>query len=351
MPRVNTRYFSPEVRRLIEDAQDAGKRASDKARRLRSHGHNVHLETRTQAQLARMTVDQLRSYTARMDEYAGSTRAYAPGGSEQKRAVKTARQWEARARRAEKRLRDKGVTNVPELSPLASAGSLEAMTAQQLRRYTKHLREFADARYMQLPSGEAVNRADWKAMKRDVARENRRRAERAAKLDAVEVTGAVKTYIQQNQAARLDPNTLKRVNNPRGTGSPLEPIIMDELPRTAATFRRRGEALRGMARRPTAEVIAGQRRSAIGMARQLGNKKLERMVSSMSDFELSFMVERMDLLGDFSLFYTSKEDMRAGVPTVKDLSDEYDPGSFESNISAIEGRVSDALAQLRRRDG
>ena len=263
------------------------------------------------------------------------------------KALKTARMWNRRAAAKENRMRKDGVTNISEVSPRVNPKDLPSLSTQELRRYAHALNEFVSERYMKLPSAEVVPRREWTALKRDVQRENRRRAEMQARLEQTEFPGARRIEERMASWRRLDPETLQPLPSARGTGSPIEPIIMTEPPRTAAAFRTRREWAHRISREAPAVRVARQRASAVGMALQTGNEQLASMLMKASTFQLQYMVERLDLLEKLSLLYTSPSDIERGVATMRELMDEYDNGSYDQQVDEIARDVAQVIRTIR----
>lgn len=240
-----------------------------------------------------------------------------------------------------------GYTNVGDVSPRINPRQLEGMTTRQLQKYAHDLNTFVSQRFQMLPSGEAVNMREVRAFKRDVANENRRRAEMRAALDRVDLPGAKSFEERQAMWRRIDPLTLEILPSERGTGSPIEELRFTQPPRTLEAFQRRREMMHAMSREPVAWRVARQRRSAVAMAQQTGNDRLAADLMRASTFQIQYLVERMDLLEQLSVIYTPADSLEAGQPTTRELMEEYDNGSYDQNVDRIAETVSRVIRTLK----
>lgn len=232
--------------------------------------------------------------------------------------------WQRRAQAKQRRLKNQGVTNLAEISPVRSARDLQGMSYRELERYRHSLNEFTDRNtaFTILPSGQAVDRRELRKLRRTVSRVNRMRGEVRRNLMRQQVVGAADLETRYRDRSHIDWRTGKRVPGPRGTGAPWEPVTMSELPKDAKTLQRRLETARQMLKHDFPTVIAGQRRAARAMAEQTGNAELVDAIDSMTDFQLSFAIERLGILENLSLYYTSKDDQEQGRIAMAELDPE-----------------------------
>lgn len=244
-------------------------------------------------------------------------------------------------------MRKQGITNIGEVSPRINPKDLPGLSTRELEQYAHTLNQFVSERFVTLPSSEVVPRSDWNQLKRDVARENKRRAQMRERLSQTEFPGARRIEERMASWRRLDPETLQPLPSARGTGSPIEPIIMTELPRTKAAFENRREWAHRLSREPAAARVARQRQSAVGMAMQTGNDQLVSMLMKASTFQLQYLVERLDLLDKLSMLYTSPADIERGVATMRELMNEYDNGSYDQEVDEIAGDVAQVIRTIR----
>ena len=238
-------------------------------------------------------------------------------------AYKTAMMWQRRARAKERRLRARNITNVDELSPVLSANNVKEMTTYELRRYTHELAQFADRNYgaiKQLSSGQGINQREYRKItneiNRNVAKVNERKAQHAKTLQDMGSTGRSDEFSVTNRIKSLegfDFKKMKPTNAPRGTGSVLTPVYVTEEPETLAQLRARLEWSRTAAERTTADVIASQRKSVMGMLQgviALGGGDVDAVtavVNSLTDYQLSFAIERLSILDLVGYLYLPQD--------------------------------------------
>lgn len=252
------------------------------------------------------------------------------------RALRTARMWNQRARDKERRLERQGATNIADISPRVSPRDLPSMTTRELQRYASQLNRFVSEGYQQLPSGELVTRREVRKMKRDIRQINRNRNRASGALDAAADFPHAKTVEElRMERMRYDPNTLQPLPTRRGVGSPLDPLIVTEQPRTLSAFRARQKWVADLVHEPMSAVVERQRRSAVGMASQTGNEELVKLLGKATDFQLQYLVERMGLLDSLSYLYTSHIDLDKGRISVKELREMTEPGSYDRDVETI----------------
>ena len=252
---------------------------------------------------------------------------------------KSTMRWQKRARQKASRLRKKGATaeEIARVSSIKPAGELQKMSYYELQRYRHSLSEFSDrgTGFTVLKSGELLSRKESGLLKRTLAAVNRARARVRQWLSSVQAKGAVDIERKWRERQFLDPITHKPTAAPRGTSSPFEPVVMGEQPATRKIYKQRLEVLQRMRERTFEEVASAHRKSAVDMARQMGGDDLADAIAGLSDFELEFAIERMGLLEDLSLWYTSSADFARGVATAEEL----DPEGHVDALAAITQRV------------
>lgn len=253
--------------------------------------------------------------------------------------------WQRRAQSKERRLRKQGATNVKDISPVKSARDLQKMTYHELEKYRHELNVFTDRNtaYQILPSGQAVDKKEIRKLRRQIAKVNRMRRQVRERLSRAEVSGAQDIETRYRMRAQRDPLTGEIVPGPRGSGGPWDPVVMTELPQTAEALERRLETARQMLKHDWPHVVAGQRRSAVAMAEQTGNDDLVDAIRSLSDYQLSFAIERLGLIDSLALYYQSRHDYDMGRFAVAEI----DPEGYQD----MQQSVIDDLAKLQSLEG
>ena len=256
--------------------------------------------------------------------------------------------WNQRARDKERRLERQGATNLADISPRVNPRDLPNMSTRELQRYASQLNRFVSEGYQQLHSGELVTKREVRKMKRDIRRINRTRNRAAAALDAIADFPHAKTVDElRMERMRYDPNTLEPLPTRRGVGSPLDPLIVTEEPRTLSAFRARQKWVADLVHEPMSAVVERQRRSAVGMASQTGNEELVKLLGKATDFQLQYLVERMGLLDSLSYLYTSQIDLDKGRISIKELREMTEPGSYDSDVDEILEDVRTVVNNLK----
>lgn len=248
--------------------------------------------------------------------------------------------WQKRAQAKERRLRRAGATNLDDISPVKSARELQTMSYRELERYRHQLNVFTDRNtaFQILPSGQAVDRREVRKLRRQIAKVNRMRRDVREWLGRAQVSGAQDIEARYRARAQRDPMTGEIVPGPRGSGGPWDPVTMTELPSDIRALQNRLEIARQMLSHDWPHVIAGQRRSAEAMAAQTGNDDLIEAIRGLSDYQLSFAIERLGLLDNLALYYQSKSDYDLGRFAIREI----DPEGYVD----MQQSVIDNLAKL-----
>lgn len=263
-----------------------------------------------------------------------------------RKAIKTAKMWQSRSRAKDRRY--KGSANLSDYSPTAGEKvDFSSMSTRDIQKYTHSLSGYVSERMRRLPSGEIVSGREYRKLKSTVSRENRRRRRLREDISGAEVReGAPRRDILSvedvlSESRRLDPRTLKPIQGPSGSGSPLEPIALTEVPPTRAAFDRMMARMQDIVKRPDSLIYDRYRRSAVGMAEQTGDPGLVRKIQGLSDRQLMFAVERMGLIEQLALIYTPGVDIEEFRASTSELQAF---GEYDENVRAI----SDDVDYLKR---